>query len=148
MLLKEQLKADLKQAMLAGDKERRDVLRLLLAAIQQEEVDGGTVLNDAGVENVLARQAKQRRESITDSERAGRDDLAAQEQAELQIIETYLPEMMSRDEIEVLAQATIAETGASGPKDMGKVMGILMPQVKGKADGRAVNEVVRALLQN
>lgn len=148
MLLKEQLRADLKEAMVAGDKERRDVLRLLLAAIKQEEVDEGLVLDEAGVENVLARQAKQRRESIADSERAGRPDLAAQELAELRIIETYLPEMMSRAEIEAVARVVISETGASSMKDMGMVMGRLMPQVKGKADGREVNEVVRNLLQS
>ena len=147
MLLKEQLRADLKQAMISGDQKRRDVIRLLLAAIKQVEVDSGHELDDAAVQSLLAKQAKQRRESIAFSERAGRDDLVAEERAELQIIESYLPEMMSREEIAALAQKVIAETGAASMKDMGKVMGRLMPQLKGQADGQLVNTVVRSLLQ-
>lgn len=148
MLLQEQLRADLRMAMVDGDTARRDVLRLLLAAIKQEEVDSGTTLDDSAVARVLAKQAKQRRESIADSQRAGREDLAAQEQAELDIIEPYLPEMMNREEIESLARVVISETGATSPKDMGQVMGKLMLQVKGKADGRLVSDVVRSLLQS
>ncbi len=148
MSLKEELRSDLKQAMISGDHERRDVIRLLLAAIKQVEVDSGTDLDEAGMQNLLVKQAKQRRETIAFCERAGRDDLVAKEQAELHIIESYLPEMMPREEIEVLARQIIAETGATSMKDMGKVMGKLMPQVKGQADGQLVNEVVRSLLQN
>ncbi|HSH04898.1 MAG TPA: GatB/YqeY domain-containing protein [Anaerolineae bacterium] len=146
MGLKEQLKADLKVAMIAKDGERRDVLRLLMAAIKQIEVDEQKELDDAGVLAMLQKQAKQRRESISEYEKGGREELAAQEKVELAIIEAYLPQMMSREEIEAVAAQAIADVGATGPQDMGKIMGKLMPQVKGKADGRLVNEVVRGLL--
>ena len=148
MLLKEQLRSDLKTAMVDGDTQRRDVIRLLLAAIQQVEVDSGGEMDEAGVQALLAKQAKQRRETIADSERAGRPDLAAQEEAELEIIESYLPEMMTREDIEALARVAIAETNATSMRDMGQVMGKLMPQVRGQADGRLVSDVVRSLLQN
>ena len=148
MTLKEILRLDLADAMRAGDNEKRDTLRLLLAAIKQVEVDGQQSLDDSRVQMVLAKQAKQRRESIDDYEQAGRADLADLEKAELVIIESYLPQMMSREEITEVATETIAELGADGPKDTGRVMGSLMPQVKGKADGRLVSEVVRELLQN
>ena len=148
MSLKEQLRDDVSVAMRSGDVERRDTLRLLLAAIKQEEVDRQTQLDDSGVEAVLARQAKQRREAITDAEKAGRGDLAAKEAAELAIIEAYLPDMMTRDEIRIAAETVISETGAAGMQDMGKVMGQLMPKLQGSADGRLVSEVVRELLQS
>lgn len=148
MTLKEQLRQDMADAMRAGDNEKRDTLRLLLAAIKQVEVDGQQSLDDSGVELVLTKQAKQRRESIDDYERAGRADLADLEKAELVVIESYLPQMMSREEIAVAATETIADLGADGPKDTGRVMKSLMPQLKGKADGRLVSEVVRELLQN
>lgn len=147
-MLEEQLRLDMADAMRAGDKEKRDTLRLLLAAVKQAEVDGQQTLDDAGVQAVLTKQAKQRRESIVEYERAGRVDLAENEKAELVIIESYLPQMMSRAEITEIATNTINDLGASGPTDTGRVMGRLMPQVKGKADGRLVSEVVRELLQS
>lgn len=143
----EQLRADLAIAMREGDKERRDVLRFLLAAIKQVEVDEQKTLDEGGVDQVLAKQAKQRRESIADYSKAGRQDLVDEEEAQLRIIESYLPQQMSRDEIAALVTKIITAGGAEGPGDMGKVMGQLMPLVKGKADGRLVNEVVRELLQ-
>jgi uncharacterized protein YqeY len=148
MMVEEQLRLDMADAMRAGDNEKRDTLRLLLAAIKQTEIDGQKSLDDEGVQAVLTKQAKQRRESIADYEHAGRGDLAEREKAELLIIESYLPQMMSREEITEMATQTIASLGASGPKDTGRVMGSLMPQVKGKADGRLVSEIVRELLQN
>jgi uncharacterized protein YqeY len=147
MSLKEMLQNDMNAAMRAKDDVRRNTLRLLLAAIKQEEVDGRTTLDDAGVLAVLTKQAKQRRESIADSERAGRADLAAIEQGELEIIQSYLPTMLERADIEQLARQIITEQGATGPKDMGRVMGALMPHVKGRADGKVVSDVVRVLLQ-
>jgi uncharacterized protein len=144
---KERLQTDIREAMKAGDDQQRNTLRLMLAAIKQEEVDRQQELDEAGVQAVLAKQAKQRRESIADYEAAGRAEMAAQEQAELAIIEAYLPQMMSREEIERVATAVIAQVGATDIKSMGAVMGQLMPQLKGKADGRLVNEVVRELLQ-
>lgn len=148
MTLEEQLRLDMADAMRSGDNQKRDTLRLLLAAIKQVEVDGQQSLDDAGVQTVLAKQAKQRRESIVDYEQAGRSDIAVLEQAELVIIESYLPQMMSREEITEVAAQTITDLGADGPKDTGRVMGSLMSQVKGKADGRLVSEIVRELLQN
>ncbi|MCA9930286.1 MAG: GatB/YqeY domain-containing protein [Anaerolineales bacterium] len=148
MSLKEQLRADMADAMRSGDTEKRDVLRMLVAAVKQTEIDDRLELDDKGVQVVLTKQAKQRRESISDYEKAGRDELAAQEKMELAVIESYLPKMMERDEIEKIASAIIAELGVSDAKGMGQVMGKLMPQVKGKADGRLVNEVVRELLSS
>ncbi len=148
MALKEQLTQDMQAAMRAGDTEKRDTLRMMLAAVKQTEIDEKMTLDDAGVQSVLAKQAKQRRESIAEYTQAGRTELAAEEEIELAIIETYLPQMMSREEITLLAQKVIAEVGATTPKDMGMVMGRLMPQVKGKADGRLVNEVVRDILSD
>jgi uncharacterized protein len=147
MSLKEQLQADMATAVREGDKERRDALRMILAAIKQVEVDERATLDDAGVTAVLSKQAKQRRESIADYEKAGRTELVAGEKTELAIIEAYLPQMMSRDEIRVLAAETMAELGITDAKGTGQLMSRLMPQLKGKADGRVVNEVVRELLQ-
>lgn len=146
MVLKEKLQEDMKDAMRAGDDQRRDVLRLLLAAVKQEEVDSRTTLGDEGVQEVLGKQAKQRREAISDAQKAGREQMAEEERAELVIIKSYLPEQMSREEIRVLAEEVIDEVGASGMQEMGQVMGRLMPKVKGRADGRVVSSVVRDLL--
>lgn len=146
MALKEQLRTDMATAMKQGNTETRDVLRMLLAAIKQAEVDDQVVLDENGVVAVLTKQAKQRRESIADYEKAGRTDLVAQEQAELAIIETYLPQLMSREKVQALAAQVIADLGVTDSKGMGQVMGKLMPQLKGQADGRMVNEVVRELL--
>lgn len=147
MSLKEQLRADMTAAIREGDTDRRDTLRLVLAAIKQAEVDEQATLDDAGVQALLAKQAKQRRESIADYEKAGRPELAAQEAAEVALIESYLPQMMSREEVEAVAAEVIAESGVTEMKGMGQVMAQLMPRLKGKADGRLVSEVVRDLLQ-
>lgn len=146
MELKKQLQTDMTTAMREGDLEKRDALRMLLAAIKQVEIDERVTLDDAGVQAVLTKQAKQRRESIADYEKAGRADMAAKEQAELVLIESYLPKMMGREEIKGLAQNLITELNITNAKQMGQLMGRLMPMVKGKADGRLVNEVVRELL--
>lgn len=146
MTLKEQLRQDMANAMRAGDTQRRDVLRMIVAAVKQAEVDGRVELDDAGVEDVLRKQAKQRRESIADYEKAGRMDAAEKEAAEVVVIESYLPQMMTRDEVATLAAGVIAELGVTDAKGMGQVMSKLMPQVKGRADGRMVNEVVRELI--
>ncbi len=148
MSLKEQLQQDRIAAMRGGDTAKRNALGLLLAAIKQEEVDTRITLDDEGVLAVLMKQAKQRRESIADYEKAGRTEMAAGEQAELGIIESYLPQQMGRAEVEALAAAIIAELGVTDARGMGQVMGKLMPKVKGQADGRLVNEVVRDLLNN
>lgn len=146
MALKERLRTDMAEAMRGGDQQRRDLLRMLLAAVKQEEVDSRQALADDGVLRVLQRQAKQRRESIADAQSAGRADLAAQEEAELALIEHYLPQMMGRDEVRALAAQTIADLGAADMKSMGRVMSQLMPRLQGRADGRLVSDVVRELL--
>ncbi len=147
MTLKERLADELKIAMRAGDVERRDTIRLLQAAIKQEEIDRQVTLDEDGVQAILQKQAKQRRESMADYEKAGRADLVDEEQKQLTIIETFLPQMMSQAQVEQLARQAIVELGVTDAKGMGQVMAKLMPQVKGKADGRMVNDVVRTLLQ-
>lgn len=144
--LKQQLQNDLASAMREGDVKRRDTLRLLLAAIKQEEVDGRVELDNAGVEAVLTKQAKQRRESIDDAQRANRLDLVADEEAELAFIESYLPQQMTENEIRLVAAEVIHDMNASGIKEMGRVMGRLMPEIGARADGRLVSQVVLELL--
>ena len=146
MTLKDTLRSDVAAAMRAGEIQRRDVLRMVIAAIKQVEVDSRQELDDAGVQDVLRKQIKQRQESIADFTKAGRAEDVEREEAEIAIIQAYLPQMMSREEIERLARAVVAELGAVDAKATGQVMARLMPQVKGKADGRLVNDVVRGLL--
>jgi uncharacterized protein len=147
MDLRSKLQADVTEAMRQGDNERRGALRLLLAAVKQVEVDERRTLSDDDVAAIIARQAKQLRESIADAHKAGRPEMAAQAQSELDIVEGYLPQMLSREEVVALASRAIDEVGVTDPKGMGQVMSRLMPEVKGKADGRLVTEVVRELLQ-
>lgn len=148
MSLKETLQQDRVAAMKSGDTAKRNTVGLLLAAIKQEEIDSQTALDDAGVQALLTKQAKQRRESMADYEKAGNAAMVASEQAELVIIESYLPQQMGRAEITAIAAEIIADLGVTDAKGMGQVMGKLMPRLKGQADGRLVNEVVRELLQN
>lgn len=131
----------------AQDALTRDTLRFALAALHNEEVARRRALTDAEILDVLGKQAKMRRESIEAFEKGGRAELVAKEQSELRIIEAYLPQQLSRDEISALAKAAIAETGAASPAEQGKVMQVLMPRVRGKAEGKIVAEVVGALLR-
>ena len=146
MDIKEQLRSDLTTAMKQGDNFRRDVLRMMVAAIKQVEVDSRVVLDNEGVQEVLRKQVKQRQESIEDYGKAGRRDEVERELSEIAIVESYLPRMMTRDEVEHLARPIVEELGVTDIKGMGQVMGRLMPLVRGRADGRLVNEVVRDLL--
>ena len=146
MPLNEQIAADLKDAMRQRDGRRRDVLRLTLAALHNAEIAARDALDEAGVAEVLAREAKRRRESIEAFGKAGRQDLVEKEEAELAVLSPYLPAQLSREEITEAARQVIQETGASGPKELGKVMPVLMQQFRGRADGRTVSEVVRELL--
>ena len=148
MSLKTELQTDLKAAMRDGDKAKRDTLRVLMAAIKQEEIDSRSTLDDAGVLAILTRQVKQRRESIADYEKAGRPEQADQEKYEISLIEAYLPQLMSQAEIEPVISQIIADLGVTDVKGMGQVMGKAMAQLKGKADGRLVNQIVRQQLQN
>lgn len=144
--LKAQIQEDVKDAMRAREKERLGALRLISAAIKQIEVDTREDLDDAGVTAVLDKMAKQRRESLEQYEKAGRDDLAATERFELDLIAAYLPEPLNDAELSALIDAAIADTGAAGMQDMGKVMGILKPQVQGRADMKALSGQVRGRL--
>lgn len=148
MTTKEKLSAELKAAMIAKDTHKRDVIRLMQAAIKQVEVDGGETLNEEQVIAVLNKQAKQRRDSLAVYEQNDRPELAEVEAKELAVIENYLPQQMSRDEVTKIAQETIDSMGVSGMPAMGKVMGKLMGQLKGKADGGMISAVVKELLQN
>jgi uncharacterized protein len=131
----------------AQDALRRDTLRFALAALHNEEVAQRRDLTDDEIQSVLAKQAKMRRESIEAFDKGGRAELAAKERGELAIIEGYLPKQLTRDDIVAIARAAIAETGAASPADQGKVMQKVMPQVKGRADGKVVAEVVGSLLR-
>jgi uncharacterized protein YqeY len=146
MSLKERILQDVKDAMRAKDKPRLATIRLITAAIKQREVDERIELDDAQVLVVLDKMCKQRRESITQFEQAGRDDLAAQEKAELELIQQYLPEQLSEAEINELIDAAMEQTGASSMKDMGKVMGQLKPKLQGRADMGAVSALIKARL--
>ncbi len=143
---KEKLNEDLKTAMKSGEAQRRDTLRLMLTAIKQAEVDTRTALAEDQIYALLMTEAKKRRDSITEMRGAGRNDLADKEQAELVLIESYLPQQLTREELEVEARKAITESGAKSAKEMGSVMKVLMPRVKGRADGKLVNEVVKSLL--
>ena len=146
MSLKDTLADDLKDAMRAGDEARKTAIRMTIAAIKNAEVAAMKPLDDAGVTGVFGKQVKQRKESIAEFKKAGRQDLVDGEAAELSVLEAYLPSAMSPEEIVDAARAVIAEVGASGPGDKGKVMSALMPRLAGRADGRAVNEAVTKLL--
>jgi len=142
------LKAALKEAMKNKDASRRGVIRMALNAIKQQEIDSQNDLSAEDATAILQKEAKKRREIVEEMAQAGRDDLAEKEKSELAILEEFLPQQLSREQIQTLAQDVIEQTGASSTKDMGKVMGALMSRVKGQADGKIVNEVVRELLES
>jgi uncharacterized protein YqeY len=143
---KDQILEDLKDAMRSGDTQRRETLRLLTAAFKQIEVDQRKELTEDDVISILTSEAKKRREAIEEAEKAGRADLAAQEKYELALIQTYLPQQLSRAEIEKYVREAVQEVSATTPKDMGKVMKVLMPRLQGRADGKLVNTIVREVL--
>ncbi len=145
---KDRLQEDLKAAMKSGDAPRRDALRLITSAIKQEEVDGRKALTEEDVVALLMREAKKRRDSIEEAGRLGRTETVEKEQFELGIIESYLPQQLSREELEAEVRRAIEESGAKTAKEMGNVMKVLMPRIKGRAEGKLVNDVVKALLSN
>ncbi|UCB42389.1 MAG: GatB/YqeY domain-containing protein [Dehalococcoidales bacterium] len=147
-LLKEKLNSDLKQAMKAGDTARRDVLRLVMAAIKNAEIAKRDDLEEADVIGVIVKEARQRQESIDAFKQGDRQDLVSQEEAELSILQEYLPQQASHDEIVTTAKQIIADVGAEGPRDKGKVMPRLIAEFKGKADGREINDIVTELLSS
>jgi len=146
MSLKARIQEDVKQAMRARAREQLAALRLVTAAIKQKEVDERIELNDEQVLAVLDKMVKQRRESLEQYQQAGRDDLAAREQFELDLIQTYLPEPLSAEQLADLISSTIVEVGASSIRDMGAVMNALRGQVQGRADMKAVSQAVKTQL--
>ena len=154
MELKNKIESDLKDAMKSKDALRTSALRMVVAAIQNKEIEDRGMkklkldedLDDAGVLKVISTLAKQRQESIEMFKKGGRDDLVNKETAELALLEKYLPSQMSESEIEKIVEEAVRSSGAAGPKDMGNVMKIVMPQIAGRADGKIVNEIVRRKL--
>ena len=146
MTIKEKLKEDLKTAMKEKDTVRKNVVQLIKAGVLQVEKDNKVTLDDAGVTDVIAKQLKQRRDSLPDYERSGREDLIVQLKREMELLMEYLPAQLSREElIEIVAKA-VKDTGASTVKDMGKIMAAVMPQTKGRADGKEINRIAREML--
>ncbi len=146
MSLKQRLTDDMKAAMKGGDKDTLGVIRLINAAIKQREVDERIELDDAGVLAVLEKAVKQRKDSISQYDAAGRDDLAAIERAEMVVIERYLPAKLGEAEVRAAIDAAIAESGATGPADMGKLMAVLKPRLAGQADMGQVSALVKQRL--
>jgi hypothetical protein len=146
MGLQERLLEDMKDAMRRGDVTRRDTVRMIRAAVKNAEIDWQREATDAEIEDIIRREVKRRQEAVEMFRQGRRDDLVAEEEAQLAILDEYLPEQMSRDEIEQVVVAAVAELGATGPAQMGPVMREVMARLKGQADGRLVNEVVREVL--
>ena len=146
MSLKEQLANDLKQAMKDKDTVRKNVVQLIRSGVLQVEKDKQITLDDEGVLDVIAKQLKQRRDSLPDYEKSGREDLIAQLKTEMDLLMGYLPAQLSRDELEAIVKEAVEATGAASVKDMGKVMAAVMPKTKGRADGKVINEIARGLL--
>ncbi|ADY73437.1 hypothetical protein Dester_0796 [Desulfurobacterium thermolithotrophum DSM 11699] len=148
MGLKAQLLQDMKEAMRAKDKVRLSTIRMINSLIKNAEIEKRGELTDDEIIQLLMKYAKQRKEAIEMYEKGGRQDLVEKEKAELAVVESYLPKQMSEEEIRELVKEAIEATGASSPKDIGKVMQHVMPKVKGRADGSVVNKIVREMLAN
>ncbi|OQX57510.1 MAG: glutamyl-tRNA amidotransferase [Thermotoga sp. 4484_232] len=148
MALKERIMNDLKKAMKERNEVKVRTLRMVIASIKNWEVENTKEIDDDGMITVLTKEAKRRKEAIEEYRKAGREDLVRAEEEELKIIESYLPERMSEEEIKELVLKTIEEVKATSPKDLGKVMKVIMPKVKGRADGKLVNEMVRKILSD
>lgn len=146
MSLKQSLGEDMKSAMKSKDQVALSTIRMLTAAIKNKEIEVGRELDDAGVEELVARSIKQRRESAEQYRNADREELAANEEAEIEVLLKYLPEQLDENAIRELVKEAVDKSGAASMKDMGKVMGALMPKVKGKADGAVVNRIVKETL--
>ena len=146
MSLKDKLADDLKAAMKAKDAVRKNTVQMVRASVLQVEKDKKITLDDEGVLEVIAKQLKQRRDSLPDYEKSGRDDLIAELKAEMDVLMEYLPAQLTPDEVEAIVAEAVRETGASGMKDMGKIMAAVMPKTKGRADGKLINELARKML--
>lgn len=148
MSLLERLEQDMKQAMKDKDKFRLSVIRMIRSAIKNKEISEQRVPDEGEVLDILNREVKQRKDSLQDFEKAGREDLVEQVQKEIEVIMGYLPKQLSEEEVEALVKQTIQDVGASSKADMGKVMGALMPKIKGRADGKTVNQIVQKHLSS
>jgi len=146
MSLKDQITSDMKAAMKAGEKDRLGVIRLILSAVKQREVDERIVLDDSQVLAVLDKMLKQRRESVAQFTQGNRKDLVDKEEAEIKVIQGYMPAQLSEAELDQMITVAVAESGAASIKDMGKVMGILKPKVQGRADMSSVSARIKAKL--
>ena len=146
MALREQLNEDIKSSMKAREQDKLATLRLMLSAVKQKEVDERITLDDAAVIGVVEKMIKQRRESIAQFEKGGRQELADREKAEIAVLEAYLPKQLSQAEVEAIVAEAIAATGAKSPADMGKVMGVVKPRLAGKADMGKVSGLVKSKL--
>jgi len=143
MNLKEKIEKDFIEAYKAKDEDKTSVLRMVKSAIKNKEIEKGETLSDNETESVVAKEIKQRRDSASEYKKGGRDDLVKKEEKEISILSGYLPEQLSEEEISKIVEKAVADSNASGIKDMGKVMGIIMPEIKGKADGSLVSELVK-----
>lgn len=148
MTIKTQLNDSMKDAMKSGDEVRKRTVRMVLAAVKQAEVDKRTELDDMAVMNLIQKEMKNRRESMEEAKKANRTDLVEANEAEIKVLEVFLPKAMPAEELRALVQSAIDETGASAPADMGKVMKAVMPKVAGRAPNDIVSATVRELLQN
>jgi uncharacterized protein YqeY len=146
METQKQIESDFKDALRSGDELKKRTLRLVLSSLKLVEVDQGEPLQEQDVLGIVRKEIKSRRESIADAERAERPDITAEAEAEIRILQVYLPQSLSEDELEAMAKEAIAEVEASSPQEMGNVMKVLMPRVQGRADGAQVSQVVRDLL--
>lgn len=146
MALRDQINEDLKTAMRSGEAARRDTIRLLQAALKQREVDERKTLTDGDVLGVIEKMIKQRRDSITQFEQGGRQDLADKEKQELALLQGYMPQALGEEELAAAVQEAVAASGAAGPADMGKVMAVLKPRLAGRADMSKVSAIVKAAL--
>ena len=147
MNLAEQLNEDMKQALKSGEKFRLQTIRMVRASIKNQEIELRRALDDNETLNILSRELKQRRDSVLDFEKGGREDLVSKVKAEIEIISEYLPRQLTEEEVKAIVVQTMQETGASSKADLGKLMGALMPKVKGIADGKLVNAIVQQSLQ-
>lgn len=147
MSLKQRLTDELKSAMKNKDKLRKNVITMIRSDIKQIEVDKRVDLTDDGIIDIISKQAKQRKDSIDEFKKGSREDLAKQAEQELQILKEYLPEQLSEEEIEVIVKEVVSDIGATSMKEMGKIMAAVMPKLKGRADGKIVNQIVRNILQ-
>lgn len=145
MTLKDRLMEDLKEAMKSKQQVRKSVITLIRSAVKQKEVDERVELSDDDVLDVISKQVKQRKDALEDFKKAARDDLIAQTEEEIAILSSYLPEQLSDEELEKIVRDVIEKVGATSMKDMGKVMGTATPMVKGRADGKRINEIVKKI---